>query len=98
MLAEKPAEMLANYNKISLGGDHGLLPLEAKTKREGDDSEEEEEDEEGGPTLDVRKHPATTGEVLALVEDLRVLGKKDFKYLMKWCATLSPYFCNAPKM
>lgn len=30
------------------------------------------------------KHPLTTESVKALCEDLKVLGKKDFKELMKW--------------
>eukprot|EP00976_Prorocentrum_cordatum_P052918 1067168-Prorocentrum_minimum.AAC.1 len=89
MLADKPAEMLANYNKITLEGDGALLPVDAKTKKDvGSDAEEEEEEEEeelGGATVDVRTHKSTTGEVMALVEDLRVLGKKEFKHLMKWC-------------
>eukprot|EP01119_Soliformovum_irregulare_P003315 TRINITY_DN136_c0_g1_i1.p1 TRINITY_DN136_c0_g1~~TRINITY_DN136_c0_g1_i1.p1 ORF type:complete len:925 (-),score=367.43 TRINITY_DN136_c0_g1_i1:8-2782(-) len=32
----------------------------------------------------VKKHPATTTEVLALCSDLKVLGKPDFKRLLKW--------------
>ncbi|KAK4055705.1 AdoMet-dependent rRNA methyltransferase spb1 [Microbotryomycetes sp. JL201] len=30
------------------------------------------------------KHPLTTGEIKACVDDLKVLGKKDFKNLLKW--------------
>jgi AdoMet-dependent rRNA methyltransferase SPB1 len=31
-----------------------------------------------------KSHPATTNEILALCEDLKVLGKSDFKRLLKW--------------
>ena len=31
-------------------------------------------------------HPATNAEVQALCEDLQVLGRSEFKALLKWCA------------
>lgn len=34
-------------------------------------------------------HPATTAEVRALSADLQVLGRSEFKQLLKWCAPKS---------
>ncbi|KAI3712203.1 hypothetical protein L1987_70754 [Smallanthus sonchifolius] len=34
--------------------------------------------------LPIKNHPLTTEEVKALCDDLRVLGKQDFKHLLKW--------------
>ncbi|KAL5790934.1 hypothetical protein ACOSQ2_005822 [Xanthoceras sorbifolium] len=36
------------------------------------------------PSLALKDHDLTTEEVKALCDDLRVLGKQDFKYLLKW--------------
>lgn len=36
------------------------------------------------PETEIAEHPATTAEILALVADLRVLGRKEFKQLLKW--------------
>ncbi|XP_021730562.1 adoMet-dependent rRNA methyltransferase spb1-like [Chenopodium quinoa] len=35
-------------------------------------------------SLPLKEHPLTTEEVITLCEDLRVLGKQDFKQLLKW--------------
>ncbi|XP_022763246.1 adoMet-dependent rRNA methyltransferase spb1-like isoform X3 [Durio zibethinus] len=35
-------------------------------------------------SLPIKGHSSTTDEVKALCDDLRVLGKQDFKYLLKW--------------
>ncbi|XVE93649.1 hypothetical protein REPUB_Repub01dG0212300 [Reevesia pubescens] len=35
-------------------------------------------------SLPIKDHSSTTEEVKALCDDLRVLGKQDFKYLLKW--------------
>ncbi|XWS54930.1 hypothetical protein CRYUN_Cryun10bG0131600 [Craigia yunnanensis] len=35
-------------------------------------------------SLHIRDHSSTTEEVKTLCDDLRVLGKQDFKYLLKW--------------
>uniref|UniRef100_A0A803N063 Putative rRNA methyltransferase n=1 Tax=Chenopodium quinoa TaxID=63459 RepID=A0A803N063_CHEQI len=35
-------------------------------------------------SLPLKEHPSTTEEVITLCEDLRVLGKQDFKQLLKW--------------
>jgi len=34
----------------------------------------------------VAAHPATSAEVRALCGDLQVLGRSEFKQLLKWCA------------
>ena len=36
------------------------------------------------PGSELDKHEATTGEVRSLISDLRVLGKRDFRALLKW--------------
>ena len=38
----------------------------------------------------VKLHPATTKEVQALCADLQVLGRSEFKALLKWCAPQCP--------
>lgn len=35
-------------------------------------------------SLPLKDHPSTTEEIIILCEDLRVLGKQDFKQLLKW--------------
>jgi hypothetical protein len=84
MLADKPAEMLANFNKITLDGLNKMLPIDAKVKNSEDSDAEEEDEDVVGVEIDINKHPATNGEIKALLDDLKVLGKKDFKALMKW--------------
>ena len=36
------------------------------------------------PALEVFRHPATTDEIKSCCEDLKLLGKLDFKNLLKW--------------
>jgi len=38
----------------------------------------------------VAAHPATSAEVRALCGDLQVLGRSEFKQLLKWCARAPP--------
>ena len=38
----------------------------------------------------IRLHPATSREVLALCQDLQVLGRSEFKALLKWWALVHP--------
>lgn len=94
VLADKPADMLANYSKISLAEADAAVKPGARARRasaEEDDADEDadeddDEDDAGAvPPLDLNAHPSTTPEIRALVEDLRVLGKKEFKILIKWC-------------
>jgi AdoMet-dependent rRNA methyltransferase SPB1 len=90
ILAEKPTEMLSQFSKLSLVGEDALVQPSAKPTEgdgEGSDGEDDEEDAELGPSVNLNEHPATTQEIRALVEDLRVLGKKEFKLLMKWCVS-----------
>ena len=35
----------------------------------------------------VRFHPSTSAEIRALCNDLQVLGRSEFKQLLKWCAS-----------
>lgn len=37
----------------------------------------------------VRRHPATNAEIRQLCTDLQVLGRSEFKALLKWCALRS---------
>ena len=44
--------------------------------------------------MDLDNHPATTPEIRSLCEDLGVLGKVDFKLLLKWYGSrLCSLFC-----
>jgi hypothetical protein len=86
ILAEKPTEMLSQFSKLSLVGEDAVVQHPTKEKEDGEESDDEADAEaELGPSVDLNEHPSTTQEIRALVEDLRVLGKKEFKLLMKWC-------------
>lgn len=54
---------------------------------------------EGEASLPIKEHALTTEEVQTLCDDLRVLGKQDFKHLLKWRVqirkALSPEKANA---
>ncbi|KAL6270074.1 hypothetical protein ACE6H2_026985 [Prunus campanulata] len=54
---------------------------------------------EGEASLPIKEHTLTTEEVKTLCDDLRVLGKQDFKHLLKWRVqirkALSPEKANA---
>ncbi len=41
----------------------------------------------------IREHPATTAEVRQLCGDLQVLGRSEFKALLKWCAASLAAHC-----
>lgn len=45
-----------------------------------------------------RAHPLTTPEILACFEDLRLLGKIDFKKLLKWRSAMKKHFSAAPEV
>ncbi len=46
----------------------------------------------------VRFHPSTTAEIRALCNDLQVLGRSEFKQLLKWCALLPGMSCFIPAL
>ena len=63
------------------------LAEEAPPKEEG--GEEEVGEEDGGKDLAeiarvVRSHPGTNLEIRTLLGDLQVLGRSEFKQLLKW--------------
>eukprot|EP01135_Chromosphaera_perkinsii_P003172 Nk52_evm61s236 gene=Nk52_evmTU61s236 len=43
------------------------------------------------------QHPATTEEIKILCEDLKVLGKRDFKQLLKWRTTMREHMAQVRK-
>ena len=43
----------------------------------------------GAAAAAIRDHPATTAEIRELCGDLQVLGRSEFKALLKWCAAPS---------
>lgn len=45
---------------------------------------EEEDAEQKIANAAILKHPATNAEVKALVNDLQVLGRSEFKALLRW--------------
>ncbi|XWS67894.1 hypothetical protein CRYUN_Cryun04dG0043800 [Craigia yunnanensis] len=48
-------------------------------------------------SLPIKDHSSTTEEVKALCDDLRVLGKQDFKYLLKWRMQLRKALSSSEK-
>ncbi|KAG9130405.1 hypothetical protein Leryth_004361 [Lithospermum erythrorhizon] len=48
-------------------------------------------------SLPIKDHSSTTEEVKALCDDLRVLGKQDFKYLLKWRMNIKKALSSSEK-
>ncbi|KAF5448834.1 hypothetical protein F2P56_029333 [Juglans regia] len=49
------------------------------------------------PSLTIKEHTLTTEEVKTLCDDLRVLGKQDFKHLLKWRLHIRKALCPTQK-
>ncbi len=54
-----------------------------------------EEDAEAAAAF-VRGHKETTAEIRALCSDLQVLGRSEFKQLLKWCVPCCPPQSTSP--
>lgn len=54
-----------------------------------------EEDAEAAAAF-VRGHKETTAEIRALCSDLQVLGRSEFKQLLKWCVHCCPLQSTSP--
>lgn len=66
---DKPADMLGNYTSIVF------------TQPRSDEGV----DEQRSKDLDfIRNHKETTREIMSLCDDLRLLNRADFKYLIRW--------------
>lgn len=48
---------------------------------------EEEDADQKIANAAIAQHPSTTAEIKALVGDLQVLGRSEFKALLRWSAT-----------
>mmetsp|Transcript_22326 Transcript_22326/g.72417 ORF Transcript_22326/g.72417 Transcript_22326/m.72417 type:complete len:960 (-) Transcript_22326:468-3347(-) len=83
--SDKPAEALGTYSVIDVpvAGAKG-----AAASGEGDDD---------GIRELIANHPATTPEIRALCMDLRVLGRVDFKSLLRWRTQLKQAIAKAQK-
>ncbi|CAL8471869.1 g11411 [Coccomyxa elongata] len=69
--SEEPVEMLGNYSRFELEGSNSEAPVEGV-------------EDPVAMAVFVRFHPSTTAEIRALCNDLQVLGRSEFKQLLKW--------------
>eukprot|EP01039_Chlorochromonas_danica_P010501 gene10501-11632_t len=72
ILSKEPVRLLSDVMEIKWEND--------KKKEQEDEEEEAEED----ILQSYRSHPSTTEDILISMQDLKVLGKIDFKKLLKW--------------
>lgn len=79
ILSDKPVEMLGLYNKLHITGRQAI-----PGPTEGEEDKDEEEDSGAWKASLVASHPASNQEIQALAEDLQVLGRKEYKQLLKW--------------
>lgn len=70
---DNPVEMLGIYNKFHLTGKASLL-----------DEDTDNADDGAWQASFVASHSASNNEIQALAEDLQVLGRKEYKQLLKW--------------
>ena len=74
---ERATQMLGHYHTLDFSDDGGVVQVfkDGKTIRRQAKS---------GLGNFIRTHPLTTSNIVACLEDLKVLGKADYKALLKW--------------
>mmetsp|Transcript_24312 Transcript_24312/g.67595 ORF Transcript_24312/g.67595 Transcript_24312/m.67595 type:complete len:859 (-) Transcript_24312:91-2667(-) len=84
LMSDKPVEMLGQYHRLHLTGKQALPVGDGS----GDSDEAGGAEEGAWRASFVASHAATGQEVQALVEDLQVLGRKEYKQLLRWRLTV----------
>ncbi|GFR43871.1 hypothetical protein Agub_g5000 [Astrephomene gubernaculifera] len=79
LVSDTPVEMLGSYTELALDGPNSWAPVEAL----GEGAAEPKE-----LAAKIRSHEATTAEIRTLCKDLQVLGRSDFKQLLRWRLTV----------
>eukprot|EP00199_Chlamydomonas_sp_CCMP681_P002374 CAMPEP_0119115290 /NCGR_PEP_ID=MMETSP1180-20130426/50471_1 /TAXON_ID=3052 ORGANISM="Chlamydomonas cf sp, Strain CCMP681" /NCGR_SAMPLE_ID=MMETSP1180 /ASSEMBLY_ACC=CAM_ASM_000741 /LENGTH=428 /DNA_ID=CAMNT_0007104197 /DNA_START=116 /DNA_END=1398 /DNA_ORIENTATION=- len=77
MMADTPVQMLGQVTQIALEGPQSWTPVEGLAEEDMKELAEQ-----------VRRHPASTPEICALLKDLQVLGRTEFKALLRWRLTV----------
>ncbi len=81
IMGDGAVEKLGKFTKISFGA--------GSNRAGGDEDDEEGEDEEVAVIMSVlEEHKATTSEIRSLCADLQVLGRSEFKQLLRWRLTI----------
>lgn len=76
ILSESPIEMLGQFTKFQLEAPGAATPSTGVTPADSPPVAE--------ISAAIRQHPSTTSEIRALCDDLQVLGRSEFKQLLKW--------------
>ncbi|PNH12762.1 AdoMet-dependent rRNA methyltransferase spb1 [Tetrabaena socialis] len=75
LISDAPVEMLGNFTELALEGPHSW----ANTEGLGEGAAEPKE-----LAAKIRSHEATNSEIRTLCKDLQVLGRSEFKLLLRW--------------
>ncbi|PNW75509.1 hypothetical protein CHLRE_12g529500v5 [Chlamydomonas reinhardtii] len=75
LVSDGPVEMLGNFTEMALEGPHSWVVAEGL----GEGAAEPKE-----LAAKIRSHAATTAEIRTLCKDLQVLGRSEFKQLLRW--------------
>ncbi|KAG2453439.1 hypothetical protein HYH02_001662 [Chlamydomonas schloesseri] len=76
LVSDTPVEMLGSFTEMSLEGPHSWVVAEGVL---GEGAAEPKE-----LAAKIRAHPATNAEIRTLCKDLQVLGRSEFKQLLRW--------------
>ncbi|KXZ53085.1 hypothetical protein GPECTOR_8g77 [Gonium pectorale] len=75
LVSDTPVEMLGSFTELALEGPHSWAPAEGL----GEGAAEPKE-----LAAKIRSHPSTNAEIRTLCKDLLVLGRSEFKQLLRW--------------
>ncbi|GIM12377.1 hypothetical protein Vretimale_15764 [Volvox reticuliferus] len=75
LVSDAPVEMLGNFTELALEGTNSWLPVEGLSEGAAEPKE---------LAAKIRSHTATNAEIKLLCRDLQVLGRSEFKQLLRW--------------
>ncbi|GIL46558.1 hypothetical protein Vafri_3535 [Volvox africanus] len=75
LVSDAPVEMLGNFTELALEGPNSWLPVEGLSEGAAEPKE---------LAAKIRSHAATNAEIKLLCRDLQVLGRSEFKQLLRW--------------